>query len=141
MACISGQPNKARKLKERQSIAVDMLAGGSTGREVAIRLGVREETISRWRNNPVFIAALNQQLTEQRTATAQKLRRLAVRAMDNLEAFFDDSDASIHLRMTIAVKVLQMLKVGEHAAADIGPVTQEEVENRRKWGGLFASFG
>ena len=59
MACISGQPNKARKLKERQSIAVDMLAGGFTGREVAIRLGVREETISRWRNNPVFIAALN----------------------------------------------------------------------------------
>ena len=61
--------------------------------------------------------------------------------MDNLEAIFDDPDASIHLRMTIAVKVLQMLKVGEHAAADIGPVTQEEVESRRRWGGLFASFG
>ena len=141
MPCISGQPNNARKLKERQSIAVDMLAGGSTGRGVATRLGVREETVSRWRTNPVFIAALNQQLTEQRTATTQKVRCLAERAMDNLETILDDPGASVHLRMTIAIKVLQLLKVGEHAAGDIGPVTREEVERSQRWGGLFASFG
>ncbi|HIM37180.1 MAG TPA: hypothetical protein EYM38_04045, partial [Dehalococcoidia bacterium] len=116
MASKTGQRSRARKLKERQSIAVDMLAGGSTGREVARDLGVREETVSRWRTNPVFTAALNQQLTEQRTATAQKLRRLAVQSIDILEAIFDDRDTSLHVRMTIAIKVLQMLKLGEHAA-------------------------
>ena len=141
MASKTGQRSRARKLKERQSIAVDMLAGGSTGREVARDLGVREETVSRWRTNPVFSAALNQQLTEQRTATAQKLRRLAVQSIDILEAIFDDRDTSLHVRMTIAIKVLQMLKLGEHAAGDIGPVTPEEVEKRRRCGELFASFG
>ena len=141
MASKTGQRSRARKLKERQSIAVDMLAGGSTGREVARDLGVREETVSRWRTNPVFTAALNQQLTEQRTATAQKLRRLAVQSIDILEAIFDDRDTSLHVRMTIAIKVLQMLKLGEHAAGDIGPVTPEEVEKRRRCGELFASFG
>ena len=141
MASKTGQRSRARKLKERQSIAVDMLACGATGREVARDLGVREETVSRWRTNPVFTAALNQQLTEQRTATAQKLRRLAVRSIDILEAIFDDPEASSHVRMTIAIKVLQMLKLREHAAADISPVTPEEVEKSRRCGELFAPFG
>jgi len=44
----------SKKLKECQRLAARLLAFGCTGRFVAQETGVREETISRWKQNQAF---------------------------------------------------------------------------------------
>ena len=46
------------KLNEKQLIAVHLLASGVKASIIAKELGIREETLSRWRQNDTFSQAI-----------------------------------------------------------------------------------
>ena len=48
----------SRKLNENQLIAVNLIASGFKASNVSKKLGIREETLSRWRQEDIFKEAL-----------------------------------------------------------------------------------
>jgi len=46
-------------LNNNQRIAVQLVAQGKTGKFISEHLNVAEETISRWKKKPEFIASVN----------------------------------------------------------------------------------
>ena len=53
-------------LNNNQLIAVQLVAQGKTGKFISEHLNVAEETISRWRKKPEFIASVNGLLNQLR---------------------------------------------------------------------------
>ena len=53
-------------LNNNQLIAVQLVAQGKTGKFISQHLNVAEETISRWRKKPEFIASVNVLLNQLR---------------------------------------------------------------------------
>ena len=50
------------KLNENQLIAIHLLASGLKASNIAKQLGIREETLSRWRQEPIFKEALEDKI-------------------------------------------------------------------------------
>ena len=49
----------SKYLNENQLLAVQLVAQGRSGKEIAQELSITEETISRWKKQPAFIALVN----------------------------------------------------------------------------------
>ena len=63
-------------LNNYQLIAVQLVARGKTGKLISKQLNVAEETISRWRKKPEFIASVNVVLDRIKDSTQQKMRNI-----------------------------------------------------------------
>tara|TARA_B100000989_G_C19337424_1_gene383513 strand:- start:282 stop:437 length:156 start_codon:yes stop_codon:yes gene_type:complete len=50
----------SKKLYENQFLAVQLVAQGRSGNEIAQELSVTEETVSRWKKQLAFIALVNE---------------------------------------------------------------------------------
>ena len=59
----------SKNLNENQLLAVQLVAQGRSGKEIAKELSVTEETISRWKKQPAFIALVNDLLGQLRDTT------------------------------------------------------------------------
>ena len=116
----------SNKLKENQIIATQKVALGLTNRQIAKELNVAEETISRWKKLPEFQAEINAILLECRDNTKQRLRNLLTNSLDLLEEEMNNPE-SRH-RVTIALKMLQLVRVNELVHEDIGPVNPDIVQ-------------
>ena len=75
----------SKNLNENQLLAVQLVAQGRSGKEIAQELSVTEETISRWKKQPAFIALVNELLGQLRDTTQQKMRNLVLLALEILE--------------------------------------------------------
>lgn len=117
-------------LKERQQLAVQLLASGKTGREVAAELGVTPETVSRWRADVAFVAELNAMLNDASHNARQRLRNLVGDAVGVLEAVVRDSDAPIKSRLETAFKVLSLCGFASVGMGG-GSENPEEIEAER----------
>ena len=51
-------------LNENQLLAIPLVAQGVSGKDIANKLNVAKETISRWKKNPEFQAEVNKLLKE-----------------------------------------------------------------------------
>src|SRR5690606_12885268 len=71
-------------LTAQQWQAIAMLAGGARQIEVATQLDVRQETVSRWKYDPRFVAALNLAIREHYAAIEGIVRSAAAEAVDVL---------------------------------------------------------
>src|SRR5215831_12567595 len=82
-------------LSAKQLRAVDLLAGGSSDREVADAVGCDTSTVWRWRRgNADFAAALNARRREIWESSIDRVRSLVPRALDVIErALVEDGDA------------------------------------------------
>lgn len=85
-------------LHTNQLEAIDLLTIGMDAKDVAIDLNIARETISRWRKNPYFTAALK----KRQAGMQQKLRRfdaLVDRSLDLVENAVKDGDVKTALAM------------------------------------------
>ena len=98
----------SKNLNENQLITVQLVAQGRSGKEIARELSVTEETVSRWKKQPEFIALVNDLLGQLRDTTQQKMRNLVLLALDILEKelFNEDNKNSLN----IALKILKNYK-------------------------------
>ena len=70
------------KLNENQLLAIPLVAQGVSGKNVAKKIQVTEETVSRWKKLPEFQAEVNALLKECRDETQHKLRSLVNTALE-----------------------------------------------------------
>ena len=98
----------SKNLNEIQLLAVQLVAQGRSGREIAKQLSVTEETISRWKKQPIFIASVNEILGQLSEGIQQKMRNLVFQALEILETEFSDKENKN--KANIALKLLQNYK-------------------------------
>ncbi len=91
--------SKESELSPIHERAVDLLLSGRSGRETAEELGVRQETVSTWRNHvPAFQAELRRRREELREASRMRLESSASKALAVLEHELDSDEARYRIR-------------------------------------------
>ena len=98
----------SKNLNENQLLAVQLVAQGRSGREIAKQLSVTEETISRWKKQPIFIASVNEILGQLSDGIQQKMRNLIFQALEILETELSDKENKN--KANLALKLLQNYK-------------------------------
>mgnify|MGYP001434820950 CR=1 FL=1 len=95
-------------LNERQQLAVALLCSGLSATEVAKKVKVRKETISRWKNDRDF----NEELRSWRLAFFDTLikRQFALfsEAQHQIEAALQDSALTSYQKANIALRFISM---------------------------------
>ena len=119
----------SKNLNESQLLAVQLVAQGRSGREIAKQLGVTEETVSRWKKQPAFIAMVNDLLGQLRDTTQQKMRNLVLLALEILEKELSNKDNKN--RVNIALKVLNNYKFSTLIDQKVGPENADTIERRQ----------
>lgn len=115
-------------LTAQQWQAISLLVIGKKQVDVAHELGITQETLSRWKGNPVFVAALNVAVRDCYMATVGEVRDLARDAVSALRDILDSDDDRLRLSAALAVLRLHM-KLDE--GAPLQPVTPGDVARQR----------
>ncbi len=98
---------------------MDCIVQGPTDHQVAKEIGTARETVCRWRkNNPAFIAVLNQRRMAVWHASKDRMRRNIALALDVLETALKAGDVRV---------ALEFIKRMDKDVPPIGPETIEEV--------------
>ena len=116
------------QLTQTQEQAAELLARGRRVGDVAEAAGVTPATITEWQQAPAFVAAVNAQLADARESTRQRLRSLAVSALDVVEVALTEDTTPAAIRLQLAVKVLELVGAGELVKQEIGSTDPGDVE-------------
>jgi hypothetical protein len=79
-------------LRDAQAIAVDLIVSGLKYVEVAAQVGISPEQLWRWRQDPVFQAALSQRRAEMHRARADRFWKVTDKALGVAEESLDERD-------------------------------------------------
>ena len=85
-------------LNNNQIITVQLVAQGKTGKFISEHLNVAQETISRWRKKPEFIASVNVVLNQLRDPTQQKMRNILFLSLEILEKELIKENSSLKIK-------------------------------------------
>ena len=105
-------------LNNNQLIAVQLVAQGKKGKFISQHLNVAEETISRWRKKPEFIASVNGMLKKLRDSTQQKMLNILHLSLEVLKK--ELMKENITLNINIALNIIQNCKLKNLIEEDIG---------------------
>jgi hypothetical protein len=103
--------NTVSQIKERittlsieQQNAIDLLITGISDREVAEKVGVVRQTVTKWRSfHPEFIAELGRRREEVWGFSADKIRSLLPRAIEVVEQTIDDPQNPDRLKLAVEI--------------------------------------
>ena len=122
-------------LNENQLLAIPLVAQGVSGKDIANKLNVAKETISRWKKNPEFQAEVNKLLKEYREETQHKLRSLINLALEVVREDLENTNSE--QRLATALKIIQNMKLNTYLYQEIGPRKAENVKSKM-WNDDFA---
>ena len=97
------------KLNKRQLIAAELLGVGHRPSDVAKKLSIRRETISRWQVNPEFIFAKERAYLEVLSNIVNESNLLTNKAHQALLEAFDDQEISKVAKATIGIRYLSLV--------------------------------
>ena len=97
------------KLNKRQLIAAELLGVGHRPSDVAKKLSIRRETISRWQVNPEFIFAKERAYLEVLSNIVNEANLLTNKAHQALLEAFDDQEISKVAKATIGIRYLSLV--------------------------------
>jgi len=123
------------KLNENQLLAIPLVAQGVSGKNVAKKIQVTEETVSRWKKLPEFQAEVNALLKECRDETQHKLRSLVNIALEVVREDLENTNSE--QRLVTALKIIQNMKLNTYLYEEIGPSKAENVKSKM-WNEDFA---
>ena len=103
----------SKKLNETQLIAAHLLGAGHKPKDIAKKLEVREETLSRWRGQSTFNKVINSANNEYIDAIIDKQKALLSLAQDTIEETLHTKALDPYRRSMIALKYLQICKEKE----------------------------
>ena len=115
-------------LNNNQLIAVQLVAQGKTGKFISQHLNVAEETISRWRKKPEFIASVNVILNQMRDSTQQKMRNILFLSLEILEKELIKENCSVSINL--ALKIVQNYKISSLIDEKIGSENTKNIEEK-----------
>jgi hypothetical protein len=99
------------ELNENQQLAVQLVASGMSGQLIAKELSVRPETVSRWKNDPDFMAGVHTIIVDAQEASQAKLSEMTALALKVIEDALNDDSVPTNIKLHTAFKVLG--KVGD----------------------------
>jgi hypothetical protein len=97
------------KINKRQLIAAELLGVGHKPSDVAKKLALRRETISRWQVNPDFILAKEKAYLEVLSNIIKESTLLTNKAHQALLEAFEDQEISKVAKATIGIRYLTLV--------------------------------
>ena len=117
-------------LTGQQVQCIGQLVTGRRQSLIAAELGIAEETVSRWKNEPVFQAALNAAIQESYMAVVGATRTAATEALDTVRNLMQNAVGE-NIRLSAAMQILRL-----HSAFDAGaptlPTSAAEVDRAQR---------
>ena len=115
-------------LNNNQLIAVQLVAQGKTGKFISEHLNVAQETISRWRKQPEFIASVNVILNQLRDSTQQKMRNILFLLLEILKKELIKENSSVNINL--ALKIFKNYKIRSLINEKIVSENTQNIEKR-----------
>lgn len=98
--------------------AIEMLTEGHKASEVARVLDVNKSTLTKWKKDPRFRAALARARAEAVEAVRGRAAALATKALDTLAAAMDDPEAPLSVRVSAARIILERVAPDDAGNSD-----------------------
>jgi hypothetical protein len=105
---VMSEETGATVLSPQQWTAIGLLVSGKRQAEVAQEIGVSQETLSRWRNSPIYMAALNQAIRDCYAGTVGMVRNVVGDAVDALKGCLQSEDDRVRLSAALALIKLHL---------------------------------
>ncbi len=125
---VMNEENGAAVLTAQQWQAINLLIIGKRQADIAQELDVSQETLSRWKALPVYVAALNMAVRDCHAATIGQVRDIASEAVDALRGCLQSADERVRLSAALA---LVKLHLQLDATAPALPTTPASIANER----------
>lgn len=116
------------QLSSQQLAAIPLLVSGMRGKDVAAKLSVTEETVSRWRRDPLVVAAMNGLQADAHESAKARLRHLLGSAIDCIDDALQ-SASPLRTRIEAAKLVLSFTKVEEVSEIAVGSQNPASVKD------------
>ena len=112
-------------MEEKRVQAVTLFILGKSCGDVASQLGVTNKTISEWRSNSEFRAAINRGLLDLREIQMRRMSDLYSKALTTLEQALDNKELDAEQKAKVSLKILNTYridpeKIGETDAVMLG---------------------
>ena len=98
------------KLNENQLIAIHLLASGLKASNIAKQLGVREETLSRWRQEPIFKEALEDKIEIILSEIIESQKHLLMMSQNIILKTLESKSIDLVKKSNIALKFIGLMK-------------------------------
>tara|TARA_A200000113_G_scaffold55908_2_gene47082 strand:- start:262 stop:645 length:384 start_codon:yes stop_codon:yes gene_type:complete len=98
------------KLNENQLIAIHLIASGVKASVISKQLGIREETLSRWRRDNKFIDAVNDATERVLTEIVDTHKNLLITSQNIIADALKKEDLDLLKKANLALRFLSLMK-------------------------------
>ena len=98
------------KLNENQLIAVHLIASGVKASIIAKQLGIREETLSRWRQNDEFNEAVEDAIEVILREIDETHKNLLISSQNIIVDAFNNEELDLFKKANVALRYLSLIK-------------------------------
>ena len=98
----------SKKLKENQVIAAKLISFGFSSRSVSKWINVREETISRWKAQNVFLEEIQNQQSDILDFIKEKHFQLFMKSLSIIQKALENDDISLKDKAMISTRYLSL---------------------------------
>ena len=98
------------KLNETQLIAVHLIASGVKASLIAKQIGIREETLSRWRQNDEFSKAVKDATEIILREIDETHKNILIRAQNVINEALNNDELDLFKKANLALRYLSLMK-------------------------------
>ena len=98
------------KLNENQLIAIHLIASGVKASVISKQLGIREETLSRWRQNDTFSEAVKNATERVLTEIVDTHKNLLMTSQNVIANALNDEGLDVFKKANVVLLYLSLLK-------------------------------
>ena len=98
------------KLNENQLIAIHLFASGVKASQISKQLGIREETLSRWRQNDTFSEAVKNATERVLTEIVDTHKNLLITSQNIIADALNDEELDSFKKAHLAIRFLSLMK-------------------------------
>ncbi len=98
------------KLNENQLIAIHLIATGVKASLISKQLGIREETLSRWRQNDTFREATRNTTERVLTEIVDMHKNLLITSQNIIADALNDEELDLFKKANLAIRFLSLMK-------------------------------
>ena len=118
----------SKKLKENQIIAAKLISFGFSSRSVSKWINVREETISRWKAQKVFLEEIQNQQSDILDFIKEKHFQLFMKSLSVIQKALESDDISLKDKAMISTRYLSLSS--SYLIQNINKSSYHEKENK-----------
>ena len=98
------------KLNENQLIAIHLIASGVKASLISKQLGIREETLSRWRQNDTFSEEVKNATEHMLTEVLETHKNLIILSQNTIADALNDEELDLFKKANLALRFLSLMK-------------------------------